>query len=79
MVTMSFAIPDDVRDKFNAVFEGRNKSAVITTLMLLAIEEEERRRRSLSLVERLRLVTVRSRLVADQGMGRTREELRDSG
>jgi hypothetical protein len=56
MATMSFSIPDDVRDRFNAVFEGQNKNAVITTLMLNVIEEEERRRRSLRLVERLRLV-----------------------
>jgi hypothetical protein len=57
MATMSFSIPDDIRDRFNAVFKGQNKNAVIATLMLNAIEEEEGRRRSLSLVERLRLVT----------------------
>jgi hypothetical protein len=56
MATMSFSIPDDIRDRFNAVFEGQNKNAVVTTLMLNAIEEEERRRRSRGLVERLRLV-----------------------
>jgi predicted transcriptional regulator len=56
MATMSFSVPDDVRDRFDAVFEGHNKTAIITTLMLNAIEEEERRRRSLGLVERLRLV-----------------------
>ena len=69
MATMSFSVPDDVRDKFDEVFEGRNKGAVITTLLLHAIEEEEGRRRSLSLVERLRLVTGRSRL-ADEARGR---------
>jgi hypothetical protein len=57
MATMSFSIPDDIRDRFNAVFEGQNKNAIVTTLMLNAIEEEERRRRPLGLVERLRLVT----------------------
>ena len=56
MATMSFSVPDDIRDRFNAVFEGQNKNAVITTLMLNVIEEEERRRRSRGLVERLRLV-----------------------
>ncbi len=57
MATMSFSVPDDVRDKFDKVFEGHNKNAVVTTLLLHAIEEEERRRRSLGLVERLRLVS----------------------
>ena len=75
MATMSFSIPDDVRDRFNAVFEGHNKTAIITTLMLNAIEEEERRRRSLGLVERLRLVSAHTPLVADDDDGRV---LRDA-
>jgi hypothetical protein len=75
MATMSFSVPDDVRDRFDAVFEGHNKTAIITTLMLNAIEEEERRRRSLGLVERLRLVSARSRLAADEDGGRV---LRDA-
>jgi hypothetical protein len=75
MATMSFSIPDDVRDRFNAVFEGHNQNAVVTTLMLNAIEEEERRRRSLGLVERLRLVSARTPLVADEDDGRV---LRDA-
>lgn len=77
MATMSFSIPDDVKDKFNEVFEGQNKSAVVTRLMVRAVDEEERKRRSLSLVERLRLVRGRSRLVADEEVGRAREELRE--
>lgn len=56
MATMSFSIPDDVKDKFNEAFEGQNTSVIITTLMVRAIEDEERRRRSLGLVERLRLI-----------------------
>jgi metal-responsive CopG/Arc/MetJ family transcriptional regulator len=43
MATMSFSIPDDVMDRFNEVFEGENKSAVITDLMRKAIEEREGR------------------------------------
>lgn len=70
MATMSFSVPDDVRDRFNQVFEGHNKNAVITTLMLHAIDEEERRRRSLGLVERLRLVSTGTSLVADEDDGR---------
>jgi hypothetical protein len=70
MATMSFSVPDDVRDKFNQVFEGQNKNAVITTLMLHAIAEEEERRRSLGLVERLRLVNRKDPLLADEDLGR---------
>jgi hypothetical protein len=57
MATMTFSVPDDVRDRFEKVFKGNNKNAVITTLLLHAIDEEERRRRSLRLVERLRHVS----------------------
>jgi hypothetical protein len=70
MATMSFSVPDDVRDKFNKVFEDQNKNTIITTLMLHAIGEEEERRRSLRLVERLRLVSRKDPLRADEDIGR---------
>jgi hypothetical protein len=75
MATMSFSVPDDVRDKFNEVFQGRNKNAVITTLMLHAIAEEEQRRRPLGLVERLRLVTRHGRSLAGEDIGRAHRDL----
>jgi len=77
MATMNFSIPDDVKDKFNEVFEGQNKSAVVSRLMVRAIEEEERRRRSLGLVERLRHIRARSQVVSDDEIRRARQELRD--
>jgi len=43
MATMNFSIPDDVKDEFNDVFEGENKSAVIAGLMRRAIEERQQR------------------------------------
>jgi hypothetical protein len=76
MATMSFSIPDDVRDRFDRVFEGRNKNAVVTTLLLHALEEEERRRSSLGLVERLRLVGGSTAPGADTNDGRS--TLRDA-
>jgi hypothetical protein len=79
MATISFSVPDDVRDRFNEVFAGHNKSAVITTLLLHAIAEEERRRRSLSLVERLRLLNGRSRPPSEEAASRSQKMLRDSG
>lgn len=42
MGTMNFSIPDDVKDKFNEVFEGQNKSAVVTELLRYAINEKKR-------------------------------------
>jgi len=72
MATMSFSVPDDVKERFDAAFEGQDTSAVFITLLMGAIEDEERRRRSLSLVERLRLVNRRIR-IADGGIGSARQ------
>jgi hypothetical protein len=43
MGTMNFSIPDDVKDAFNAEFDGQNKSAVIAELMRKAVEERRAR------------------------------------
>lgn len=57
MATMSFTVPDEVRDRFEEAFRGHDQSAVVTGLLLLAIQAEERRRQgSRSLTERLRQV-----------------------
>jgi hypothetical protein len=56
MATVSFTVPDEVRDRFEAAFRGHDRSTVVAGLLLLAVEAEERRgRRSLSLTERLLL------------------------
>lgn len=41
MATVNFSIPEEVKQAFNAVFHGQNKSAVIAALMKRAIEEQE--------------------------------------
>jgi metal-responsive CopG/Arc/MetJ family transcriptional regulator len=43
MATMRVSVPDDLKDKFNEVFEGEDKSAVIASLMRKAIQEREER------------------------------------
>ena len=43
MGTMNFSIPDDVKDRFNEVFDGENKSAVVANLLRGAVEEREQR------------------------------------
>jgi len=77
MGTMNFSIPDDVKDKFNEVFDGQNKSAIITRLMIQAIEEAERGRRSRDFVERLRAIRERGEPIAGEDIARARQELRE--
>lgn len=43
MATVNFSVPDDVKDAFNAAFEGQNKSAIIAGLMREAVERARRR------------------------------------
>jgi hypothetical protein len=43
MATMNFSVPEDVRDEFNRLFKGRNKSAILTELMRQAIRDEQLR------------------------------------
>lgn len=43
MATVNYSVPEEVRDEFNRVFEGRNKSAIIAELMRRAVREERRR------------------------------------
>lgn len=44
MPTVNFSVPEDVKQAFNAAFEGQNKSAVIAELMREAVARVERRR-----------------------------------
>ncbi len=53
MGTVNFSVPDDVKDTFNAVFEGRNKSAILTELMREAIDRVARQERSRSAIDRI--------------------------
>jgi hypothetical protein len=53
MATMNFSVPDDVKDAFNAAFEGQNKSAVITELMRGAVERVQRRKQHVEAVQRI--------------------------
>lgn len=76
MGTMNFSIPDEVKDRFNDLFDGQNKSAVVTRALEREIEDELRRRQSGDFVERLREIRGKSRIVTDDEIRAAREELR---
>lgn len=44
MATVNFSVPDAVRDEFNRVFKGENKSAIIAGLMQRAVAEARLRK-----------------------------------
>ncbi|WAR43350.1 hypothetical protein [Methylomonas rapida] len=53
MATVNFSVPDDVKDAFNAAYQGQNKSAVIADLMREAVERAERKQRSHQAIARI--------------------------
>ena len=46
MATVNFSVPDEVKEAFNEVFAGQNKSAIIAELMREAVARAERRAQS---------------------------------
>jgi metal-responsive CopG/Arc/MetJ family transcriptional regulator len=54
MATVNFSVPDEVKEAFNAAYQGQNKSAVIADLMREAIERAERKKRSHEAILRIR-------------------------
>ena len=53
MATVNFSVPDKVKRVFNAVFAGRNKSAIIAELMLRAVEEQQAQAARAKAIDRL--------------------------
>jgi len=51
MPTVNFSVPEDVKDAFNATFEGQNKSAIVADLMREAVERAHRKQRSQAAIE----------------------------
>ena len=53
MPTVNFSVPEDVKEAFNATFEGQNKSAVIADLMREAVERARSQQRSKDAFQRI--------------------------
>lgn len=76
MPTMNFSVPEDVKQAFNAAFEGQNKSAVLTQMLRSAIAQaQEQRLREAAAASILRLrstapVRSSSQLAAARRAGR---------
>ena len=53
MSTVNFSVPEEVKQAFNAAFEGQNKSAVMTELMREAVQRVEARKRGQAAFQRI--------------------------
>lgn len=76
MATVNFSVPEDVKQAFNQIFAGRNKSAIIAELMMQAVEEEHRKMRRADAIERLLARRERRPRVSEEEIRAARDELR---
>ncbi len=79
MGKIQFNIPDDVVRRFEEVFEGQDKDAVVTELLRKAVEAGQPlpAERKMSLVEQMREMHAKaSRSYSDEEIREIREELR---
>jgi len=77
MATVNFSVPDAVKEAFNAVFKGKNKSAVIAGLMMKAVEEARTQRQRAQAIRRILARRRRRRPVSDEAIRAARRELRE--
>lgn len=76
MASVNFSVPDKVKEVFNAVFAGRNKSAIVAELMLRAVEEQRARETRAKAIDRLLARRSAKRRVSNAGIRAAREQLR---
>jgi hypothetical protein len=76
MSTMNFSVPEDVKERFNRVFAGRNKSAVVTRLLEEAIAQAERQQASDAAIERILARRRAAPPTSAEEVRRIRDELR---
>lgn len=76
MATVNFSVPDEVKELFNASFEGRNKSAVIAELMLQAVENQQAQEKRATAIERLLARRKTKKPVTTKEIKAAREALR---
>jgi len=53
MSTVNFSVPEEVKQKFNKAFAGKNKSQIVAELMMRAVEERQVQKRRVKAIEGL--------------------------
>ncbi|TPW18430.1 MAG: hypothetical protein FD130_248 [Halothiobacillaceae bacterium] len=76
MATVNFSVPDEVKQLFNASFEGKNKSAVIAELMLQAVKNQKEQEKRAAAIERLLARRKNKKPVTTKEIAVAREALR---
>ena len=74
MATVNFSVPDDVKEAFNAAYQGQNKSAVIAELMREAIDRAQRKQRSHDAIARIMERRKHATVISEEELQAAREE-----
>lgn len=74
MATVNFSVPDDVKKRFNQVFQHENKSHLIAELMKKAIEDHERKQRRTQAIDALLKIRAKQKPVSNQLINKIRRE-----
>lgn len=72
MATVNFSVPEKVKQAFNQVFKGENKSAVLARLMRQAVDERLRQKRRALAVDALLRLRGRTRRASNEAIRRER-------
>ncbi len=76
MATVNFSIPNHVKESFNRVFDGENKSAIIARLMQQAIEERIKQRRRSAAIDTILTLRKRQDPVSNREIAEARQAVR---
>ncbi len=74
MSTVNFSVSEDIKNAFNTVFEGQNKSAVIAELMREAVERAQSQQRSKEAYQRILLRRQHAPSITQEQLRAAREE-----
>lgn len=74
MATINFSVPEDVKNRFNQIFQHENKSHLITELMKKAIEDYERKQKRAQAIEELLKIRAKQKPVSSKLINITRQK-----
>lgn len=73
MSTVNFSVPEEVKQAFNATFQGQNKSAIIADLMLEAVDRARGRQRGHEAIARILERSKHAPIVTEEEIQSARE------
>ena len=74
MATVTFDVPDDIKEAFERTLVGENTSELIAGFMRGAVEKAQRRQRSREAIERILERRQHAPIISDDAFQKIREE-----